>query len=203
MHHGCALVAAATVRQLWPMTVALTAIAALTAILRTVFLVGGVVLAAVAAADWAVRSRRLNPFGGVARFLRARVDPQLAGIERRVLRAGGRPTATPLWALMLYVIAAMLVLAALEMIGSLVRQAAFATTVGAAGLLVRVVSSWIPSLAASRWIRWSYAATEWMLRPLRALIPSLGVIDITPIVAYFALQLLQYLVETILLAALR
>ncbi|HKH91803.1 MAG TPA: YggT family protein [Gemmatimonadaceae bacterium] len=201
------------------MTVALTAIAALTAFLRTVFLAGGVVLAAVAAADWAVRSRRLNPFGGVARFLRARVDPQLAGIERRVLQAGGRPTATPLWALILYVVGALLVLAALEMIGRLVRDAAFATSIGAGGLLllvvrwtfgfltfallVRVVASWIPTLAANRWIRWSYGATEWMLRPLRALIPSLGVIDITPIVAYFALQLLQYLVETILLAALR
>jgi len=201
------------------MTVALTAIATLTTFLRTIFLVGGVVLAAVAVADWAVRSRRLNPFGSVARFLRARVDPSLAGVERRVLRAGGRPTATPLWALMLFVMGAMLVLAALDMIGGLVRDAAVATSMGAGGLLllvvrwtfglltfallVRVISSWIPSLAASRWIRWSYGATEWMLRPLRALIPSLGVIDITPIVAYFALQLLQYLVETILLAALR
>src|ERR671921_981938 len=115
--HGRALVAAATLRQLWPMIAALTAIADLTNILRTVFLVGGVVLAAVAAADWAVRTRRLNPFGPVARFLRARVDPQLAGIETRVLRAGGRPTTTPLWALMIYVVAAMLVLAALQMIG--------------------------------------------------------------------------------------
>ena len=197
----------------------LTAVAALTGFLRTVLLAGGVVLATVAVADWAVRTRRLNPFGAVARFLRARVDPQLAGVERRVLRAGGSPTATPLWALMLYVVAAMLALAALEMIASLMRQAAFATSLGAGGLLllvvrwtfgflslallVRVISSWIPTLAASRWIRWSYGATEWMLRPLRALIPSLGVIDITPIVAYFALQLLQYLVETILLAALR
>ena len=197
----------------------LGAVATLTAFLRGAFLVGGVVLGAVAAADWAVRTRRLNPFGGVARFLRARVDPQLAGIERRVLRAGGRPTATPLWALMAYVIAAMLVLAALEMIASLMRQAAFATSLGGGGLLllgvrwtfgfltfalfVRVVASWIPSLGASRWARWSFGATEWMLRPLRGLIPSLGVIDITPIVAYFALQLLQYLVETILLAALR
>lgn len=197
----------------------LGAVATLTAFLRGAFLIGGVVLGAVAAADWAVRTRRLNPFGGVARFLRARVDPQLAGIERRVLRAGGRPTATPLWALMAYVIAAMLVLAALEMIASLMRQAAFATSLGGGGLLllgvrwafgfltfalfVRVVASWIPSVGASRWVRWSFGATEWMLRPLRGLIPSLGVIDITPIVAYFALQLLQYLVETILLAALR
>jgi YggT family protein len=195
------------------------AVATLTAFLRVAFLIGGVVLGAVAAADWAVRTRRLNPFGSVARFLRARVDPQLAGVERRVLRAGGRPTATPLWALMAYVIAAMLVLAGMEMLSSLLRQAVMATTVGGAGLLllavrwtfgfltfallVRVVASWVPSLGESRWVRWSYGATEWMLRPLRGLIPSLGVIDITPIVAYFALQLLRYLVETILLAALR
>ena len=193
-------------------------VATLTAFLRGAFLIGGVVLGTVAAADWAVRTRRLNPFGSVARFLRARVDPQLVGIERRVLRAGGRPTATPLWALMVYVIAAMLVLAGLEMLASLLRQAVMATSVGGPGLLllavrwtfgfltfallVRVISSWVPSLGASRWVRWSYGATEWMLRPLRGLIPSLGVIDITPIVAYFALQLLQYLVETILLAAL-
>ena len=120
--------------------------------------------------------------------------------------------------LMVYVIAAMLVLAGLEMLASLLRQAVMATSVGGPGLLllavrwtfgfltfallVRVISSWVPSLGASRWVRWSYGATEWMLRPLRGLIPSLGVIDITPIVAYFALQLLQYLVETILLAAL-
>ena len=195
------------------------AVATLTTFLRGAFLVGGVVLAAVAAADWAVRTRRLNPFGSVARFLRARVDPQLVGIERQVLRAGGRPTATPLWALMAYVIVAMLVLAGLEMISSLLRQAVMATTVGGAGLLllavrwtfgflsfallVRVISSWIPGLGASRWVRWSFGATEWMLRPLRGVLPSLGVIDITPIVAYFALQLLQFLVETILLAALR
>ena len=195
------------------------AVATLTTFLRGAFLVGGVVLAAVAATDWAVRTRRLNPFGSVARFLRARVDPQLVGIERQVLRAGGRPTATPLWALMAYVIVAMLVLAGLEMISSLLRQAVMATTVGGAGLLllavrwtfgflsfallVRVISSWIPGLGSSRWVRWSFGATEWMLRPLRGVLPSLGVIDITPIVAYFALQLLQFLVETILLAALR
>ena len=200
------------------MSTLLGAVATISAFLRIAFLAGGVVLATVAAADWAVRTRRLNPFGSVARFLRARVDPQLTGIERQVLRAGGRPTATPLWALMAYVIAAMLVLAGLDVLSRLLIEAAAATTSGGEmllvavkwtfgfltfALLVRVISSWVPSLGASRWLRWSYGATEWMLRPLRGLIPSLGVIDITPIVAYFALQLLQYLVETILLAALR
>jgi YggT family protein len=201
------------------MSTLLGAVATITAFLRVAFLAGGVALAAVAAADWAVRTRRLNPFGSVARFLRARVDPQLTGIERQVLRAGGRPTATPLWALMAYVIAAMLVLAGLEILSSLLAQAAMASTGGAGvvllvavrwtfgfltfALLVRVISSWIPSLGASRWLRWSYGATEWMLRPLRGLIPSIGVIDITPIVAYIALQILQWLVETTLRAMMR
>ena len=198
---------------------ALSALATLTAFLRTAFLAGGVAFAVVAAADWAVRTRRLNPFGGVARFVRARVDPRLAVVEQQVMRAGGRATATPWWALVLYVVVALLVLAALDMIGALVQQAALATSLGGTGLLllavrwtfgflqfallVRVLSSWLPKLGASRWVRWSYSATEWMLRPLRNLIPSFGVIDITPIVAYFALQLLQSLVENILFATLR
>jgi YggT family protein len=197
---------------------ALTALATFSALLRSVFLVGGLALAVVATADWAVRTRRLNPFGGVARFMRTRVDPRLVGVERQVLRAGGRTTTTPWWALALYAILALLVLAALDMIGALVRQAALATSLGGMGillllvrwtfgfltfaLLIRVLSSWLPRLGASRWIRWSYGATEWMLRPLRNLIPSIGgVIDITPIIAYFALQLVQWLVETILLRA--
>ena len=107
---------------------ALSALATLTALLRSVFLVGGVALAVVAAADWAVRTRRLNPFGGVARFVRARVDPRLAGVERQVLRAGGRTSTTPWWALVLYAVVALLMLAALDMIGALVRQAAIATS---------------------------------------------------------------------------
>jgi len=193
---------------------ALTALAALTALLRSVFLVGGVALAAVATADWAARTRRLNPFGGIARFLRARVDPRLVGVERQVLRAGGRPATTPWWALVLYAVVALLVLAALDMIAALVTQAAMAASRGGMGvlklavdwtfgflifaLLLRVVSSWVPRFGASPWIRWSYGATEWMLRPLRNLIPSIGgVIDITPIVAYFALQFVQWLVDRI------
>ena len=196
---------------------ALTALATFTGFLRSVFFVGGVALAVVAAADWAVRTRRLNPFGGVARFVRARVDPRLAGVERQVIRAGGRTSTTPWWALVVYAVVALLVLAALDMISDLVSQVAFAASRGGMGvlllavrwafgflkfaLLVRVISSWLPRLGASRWIRWSYGATEWMLRPLRKLIPSFSVIDITPIVAYFALVLVQYLVESILLRA--
>lgn len=199
------------------MIAALTVLTALSQFLRSVLLVGGIVLAVAATANWATRTRRLNPFGGVARFMRARVDPRLTGVERQVLRAGGHPTATPWWALVVYVIVAALILAAVDMLGALLREAAVATTVGALGLvvlavrwtfgflrfalLVRVLTSWFPALGASRWTRWAYGATEWMLRPLRGLIPSFGVIDVTPLVAYFALQILQWLIERVLLAS--
>jgi YggT family protein len=187
--------------------------------LRTLLLAGGVVFAGVALVDWAVRTRRINPFSGVARFMRTRVEPRIAGVERQVARVGGHPSSTPWWALVVYVVAAVLSLAALDMLITLLGEAAAASSLGSAGLLalvvrwtfaflrfallVRIIASWLPRLAASRWVAWSFGATEWMLRPLRRVVPSIGVIDITPIVAYLALQIAQWLVETVLLAGLR
>jgi len=196
---------------------ALSALAMLAAGLRSVLLAGGVAIALMATADWAARTRRINPFGGVARFMRAQVDPRLAGIERQVTRAGGHPSNTPWWGLVLYVIVAALMLSALDVVFSLVTEALAATTLGAGGLfalaihwtfrflsfalLVRVIASWFPRAAHSIWMRWSFACTEWMLRPLRQLIPNIGMLDITPIVAYFALQLIEGLLRTILFPA--
>jgi YggT family protein len=60
-------------------------------------------------------------------------------------------------------------------------------------LLVRVISSWLPISPYSGWVRWSYILTEWMVAPLRKLIPTLGPIDITPIIAWLLLSLLQSL----------
>jgi YggT family protein len=201
------------------MTEAIAALAMLTQFLRTALLAGGVALVVVAAIDWAVRTRRINPFNGVARFMRARVEPRLAGVERQVARVGGHPSSTPWWALVVYVVCAALLLGAVDMVVSLVLEVEVASSLGAVGvlvlavrwtfailrlaLLVRVVASWVPSIRSRRWIAWSYGATEWMLRPLRRVIPTFGVMDVTPLVAYFALQLAQWLVETILLAGVR
>ena len=69
------------------MTQVLVALATLTAVLRSAFLALGVGFAVLAAVDWSARTRRLNPFGGIARFLRGSVDPRLSGIERQVVRA--------------------------------------------------------------------------------------------------------------------
>ena len=198
------------------MTQVLVALATLTAVLRSAFLALGVGFAVLAAVDWSARTRRLNPFGGIARFLRGSVDPRLSGIERQVVRAGGQPSTTPWWALIAFIVLALLFLAALDMLAGIVREIAYATNSGGTGylylmirwafailrlaLLVRVLSSWFPRSANSRWLRWSFGATEWMLRPLRRVIPSFGMVDITPIVAYFILQIAEGLVSRVLLA---
>jgi uncharacterized protein YggT (Ycf19 family) len=40
-------------------------------------------------------------------------------------------------------------------------------------------------------VRWAYASTEWLLRPLRQIVPTWGMFDFTPIVAYFILWLAE------------
>lgn len=183
---------------------------------RLALLAGGVILAVVAALDWAARTRRLNPFGGIARFTRNRVDPRLSGVERQVIRMGGQLSATPWWALLAYIVCAALVIGLVDGVIGLILDARFALGHGVPGMLlllvrwtfaflkialiVRVVVSWLPRLTYSRWVSWSFGATDWMLRPLRRVVPPLGVIDITPLVAYFGLVIMEWLVMAVLLA---
>ena len=61
-------------------------------VLRIALLVAGGIFLVIAVLDWAVRTRRVNPFSVVARFCRRVIDPMLAPIESRVVRAGGIPT---------------------------------------------------------------------------------------------------------------
>ena len=187
-----------------------TALVATTVVLRFVAFGAAVVVGVVALVDWAVRTRRLNPFGGIGRFMRKNVDPLLVPIERRVLRAGGKPSSAPAWALVTVVIGSLVLLWALQF---LTRQLSVASDAFAGGtrqvvqllvhwtflllqiaLLVRVVSTWVRVSPYSRWVRWSYSLTEWFIRPLRRIIPTIGMLDITPIVAYFGLSLLEGLV---------
>ena len=60
-------------------------------------------------------------------------------------------------------------------------------------LIVRVISSWLPISPYSRWVLWSYKLSEPILGPLRRIVPNLGGLDITPILAYFLLSLTESL----------
>lgn len=192
------------------MTTVISGIDTLLAVLRVVFFASAGVVAVVCAIDWAVRTRRINAFGPVARFFRSSVDPLIAPVERRVVRAGGVPSSAPWWALGAVVLGGIIVLSVLGFLRDQIVAVAMAASGGPRGivrflveatfavlqiaLLVRVITSWVRVSPYSKWVRWSYVLTEPILRPLRRVIPSLGMIDITPIVAYFVLQLLSSLI---------
>ena len=176
-------------------------------VLRTAFLAFAVVLAVICVMDWAVRTRKISPFNAVARFFRSTIDPFIAPVERKVIRAGGTPASAPLWALVAVVVGGIIIITILEFIRSEAVRAIGYSNQGSAGvfrllvswtfgilkiaLLVRVVSSWLPVSPYSRWISWSFRLTEPILAPLRRVMPNLGAFDITPIIAYFLLGLIQ------------
>jgi YggT family protein len=176
-------------------------------ILKTVLLWIAVIFAAICALDWAVRTRKISPFNAIARFCRSTVDPLIAPIERKVVRAGGTPASAPLWALAVVVVGGILLLSFLDMVRTQVVLSMIAAESGSAGifhllvswtfwilkaaLIVRVISSWLPISPFSGWVRWSYALSEPILAPLRRVVPNLGGLDITPILAYFLLTIVE------------
>jgi YggT family protein len=175
--------------------------------LRNAFFVLAVVMAIVCLIDWLVRTRRVSPFGGTARFFRSNVDPLFVPVERQVIRAGGSPTSAPWWALVAVVLIAIVVLNLLEVLLGQVARLEGALASGPIGILrllirwtfallqialiIRVVSSWIRISPYSPWIRWTFTLTEPILGPLRRIVPTLGMIDITPIIAYFLLSIIE------------
>ncbi|MEO7522167.1 MAG: YggT family protein [Gemmatimonas sp.] len=181
------------------------------AVLRPAIFAAGVLTAIAALLSYSVRTRRIQPFSPVAQFMRDRVDPWLiAPMERRVLRAGGTPNSAPWWALALVIVGGLVLLSAVGFLRNQLLNIAYMGTAGPAGLLrlavswlfgilrialiARVISSWVGGSPHSKWWRWSFVLTEPILAPLRRIIPTIGMFDITIIVAYFGLGLLQGLI---------
>lgn len=58
-------------------------------------------------------------------------------------------------------------------------------------ILVRILSSWIPEMNQYRFMQFVRFYVDPYLNFFRRIIPPLGMIDLSPIVAIFALQILQ------------
>ena len=164
------------------------------------------VAAVIALVDWLVRTRRINPFGPLAQFFRKFVDPVMRPVEARIVRAGGQPSAAPWWTLVVIVVGGLVSLSLLQFVTGLLRQAAYASgsPAGVArlaaswgfgllrlALIVRVVASWVSISPYSKWVRWSYHLTEWMLGPLRRMMPAFGPVDLSPLLAFLILGLVE------------
>jgi YggT family protein len=176
------------------------------AVLRIALFWIAVVVGVIALVDWLVRTRRLNPFGPIGRFSRQFLDPLMVPVERRIVRAGGQPTSAPWWTLVFVVVGGLLLIAVLNFLGGVLVSAfmglsspgafallllSWAFAVLRIALIVRVLSSWFQISPWSKWVRWSFVLTEWMIAPLRQVLPSVGPIDISPLIAWLLLSLLQ------------
>ncbi len=179
-------------------------------VLRPVVFAVVAVAALIALVDWLVRTRRVNPFGRVARFFRNSLSPLLTPIERRVVRSGGLPQHASLWAVAIATVAGIVLLSFLGFLRGQIIGVALASEGGAGAILrmlvgwvfqilqiailVRVFSSLFRVSPYSPWVRWSYTLTEPMLAPLRRVIPPMGMIDLSPLVAYLLLSLAEMIV---------
>lgn len=180
------------------------------AIVRPLALLAAVMVGAGALASWAATTRRISPFGAVARFTRQKVDPLFRPAEKRLLLMGGQPAHAPWWTLAAVVVGGLVVISLLQfVIGELLTMRAAAAS-GVRGIvrlvvtwgfavvklaiIVRVASSWVGGSRYGKWWRWAFTITDPFMEPLRRALPTFGPIDVSPIVGYFGVVVLQALV---------
>jgi YggT family protein len=172
-------------------------------VVRWVVLFALVYAVVVALTHWAVRSRRVTPFNWWARFVRRISDPLIVPLERRIIRAGGSPQNAQYWLLGL-VVAGGLILMSLTawLIDAVVRFQGMAQsgpqmwleslvsllfTVLMTAILIRVIGSWFGIGPYRKWMRPFYLLTDWLIAPIRRILPPFGMIDFSPMVAWLVL----------------
>lgn len=68
-------------------------------------------------------------------------------------------------------------------------------------IVARIILSWIPQLRANQIGEFIYGITEPILAPFQRLIPPMGMIDLSPMVAFIVLLILQQILLTIVQVA--
>mgnify|MGYP001198429004 FL=1 len=169
----------------------------------------------IAVASWLVRTRRVSPFSTLGKTMRQATDPLMRPIERRVVRSGGNPVQAGWWLVIGVAILGVLVVSLAQwLVGAwsslqgaahggprnLVTLAAvIAFDVLYFAILVRVIASWLGAFRHSRWMRPVYWLTDWIIEPIRRLMPPTGMVDLSPLVALLVLWLLKRFAFSMLL----
>ncbi|MFN2532857.1 MAG: YggT family protein [Pyrinomonadaceae bacterium] len=161
-------------------------------------------------------SSSLNPFSWTANTIRRLSDPFVGPVRRTLMGVGVDPKFSPLVVILLVIL-----------LGWFALQLAHTLATTTAGLLIsvqrmqpiwavgfilyglvsiyillifiRIVFSWGMVSYSNRLMRFLVNTTEPLLGPLRHMIPPLGIIDISPIVAFFILMLFQMAIQGTLL----
>lgn len=181
-------------RAVWFFTVAVQAIIVAVILLMILRLIGD-------AAD-------LNPFGWASRTLRRLTDPFVVPVRGSLRQVGIDPKFAALVVILISILLGYFVVQLVSMvamtvsgvISSLLSGAIIAVfgfilygllSIYSLLILMRIIFGWGMVSYSNRIMRFLVNATEPLLGPLRRMIPPLGPFDISPIVAFFILWLLQ------------
>jgi YggT family protein len=158
-------------------------------------------------ASWLVRTQRVSPFGALGRTLRAASEPLIRPVERQLVRAGGNPVHAGWWLVVGVAATGVVLLSLLNWLAGTLYGAGAAFAGGPrvvlaflivaaynvvfAALVVRVVASWFGYHRYTRWLRPAYALTDWVVEPIRRMLPPAGTLDWSPLAAWLALWVLK------------
>ena len=149
-----------------------------------------------------------NPFGWPAITIRRLTDPLIGPVRRALLGFHVDPKYAPLVTILITIVLGWLSLQLLSSIANTlmgivlaIGQRAVVAIIGYVllGLLgfysllifMRVIFSWVTVSYSNRFMRFLVNTTEPLLGPLRRSLPLLGGFDISPIIAYFVVWMLQ------------
>jgi YggT family protein len=180
-------------------------VAGIVQVTRVLVVVLFAVASVVAGTHWAVKHGHLSPFGALPRFARRLGQPFLRPFERSLYRSGGNPVSAPYAFFWVVLVGGLALIALVQWLIGTVLSLLSSAEAGPRGLLyfavnaafsvlmlcifIRVVASWFGVSPYARPMRVVHALTDWLIEPLRKVIPPFGMIDLTPIVAYFMLYL--------------
>ena len=162
----------------------------------------------------------LNPFGWSSLTIRRLTDPFIGPIRRALMGFGVDPKYAPLVTILLVVLVGWF---ALQLVSSVANTfAGIVVSIGGGSLapvigyvlygmvslyilliFIRIIFSWGMASYSNRVMRFLVNVTEPMLGPLRRIVPLVGAFDISPIVAFMILWLLQSAIAGTLLRGMR
>lgn len=153
-------------------------------------------------------ARDLNPFGWTSITLRRLTDGFVMPVRGGLRQAGIEPKFAPLVVILVSIVLGFFLMQLITTIAMTVEGVISSAARGAIPsligfilyglitfysllILMRIVFSWAMISYGNRLMRFLVDATEPLLGPLRRMIPPLGRFDISPLVAFFILWLLQ------------
>jgi len=157
----------------------------------------------------------LNPFSRPVIMVRRWTDPMVNPVRRPLVQMGFSPNVAPLVVILIAILlgyfASQFIGTVLATTAGLIRSVMFRSPISFVGWLIfgtlamyslmifaRIILSWGVS-PHNRLLHFLIRATEPVLGPFRRIIPPLGMIDISPIVVLFLLDLFQRAVAATLL----